>query len=614
MYSGGELTYDRISVPNCFHHDYAIYTGECQPWGHEPVGNETAVRPEVSVDALMSGGPTDNRDAYADPVDFASMSEEDQVIRARFLPYQKPVRRLKNVGGRMAPTYPQPIPVIPITPAQADQANFQNLEFIPVMVATENGENDLPAVTTHSITENTPAFFVPAGDIEQETITTPNGGVIVAKGMKTFGGVIRVYGCRLNKGETISGAGFWGKLWNGIKKYAPKVLSTTGKALINTVKEIGSGGVIIAKGMHGGMITKTKYRQNSRWPQPEHKQQPAGRRVMFNPAGQVYHIPSAPPPPFPPARPIPTPSAPPPPPAYPLPPPPPPPAFPSPCDQPVALDSIDDGAGPYVVNYGDYQEVPISGQQQGAYVPPHKRRQPRYDGIPINIRQDPRQEFVPAVPLPDQIQQAGNDDDDGNDQVVGPQLKDKIWNGLKQAAKFAAIAASMYKGYNQGMELYNQLVPQTNSSIIPNGTVMPVDGTTATADAPSSNILSSIFGTDSSIYAQNDPAASTAAFEDMVAEHSFITPEVKNILETNGYNYTKAILWQPEALTDFPPDVYNNVPIPRKLTRKELDQIYTIVNTGQGSLLPFWNEPNVASVLKKEAKMGNRLKFQRGYK
>ena len=113
---------------------------------------------------------------------------------------------------------------------------------------------------------------------------------------------------------------------------------------------------------------------------------------------------------------------------------------------------------------------------------------------------------------------------------------------------------------------------------------------------------------------QNDPAASTAAFEDMVAEHSFITPEVKNILETNGYNYTKAILWQPEALTDFPPDVYNNVPIPRKLTRKELDQIYTIVNTGQGSLLPFWNEPNVASVLKKEAKMGNRLKFQRGYK
>ena len=500
MYSGGELTYDRISVPNCFHHDYAIYTGECQPWGHEPVGNETAVHPEVSVDALMSGGPTDNRDAYADPADFASMSEEDQVIRARFLPYQKPVRRLKNVGGRMAPTYPQPIPVIPITPAQADQANFQNLEFIPVMVATENGENDLPAVTTHSITENVPAFIVPAGDIEQETITTPNGGVIVAKGMKTFGGVIRVYGCRLNKGETISGAGFWGKLWNGIKKYAPKVLSTTGKALINTVKEIGSGGVIIAKGMHGGMITKTKYRQNSRWPQPEHKQQPAGRRVMFNPAGQVYHIPSAPPPPFPPARPIPTPSAPPPPPTYPLPsapPPPPPPAFSSPYDQPVALDSIDDGAGPYVVNYGDYQEVPISGQQQGAYVPPHKRRQPRYDGIPINIRQDPRQEFVPAVPLPDQIQQAGNDDDDDDDQVVDSQLKDKIWNGLKQAAKFAAIAASMYKGYNQGMELYNQLVPQTNSSsITPNNTVIPVDGTTSTADAPSSNILSSIFGTE----------------------------------------------------------------------------------------------------------------------
>lgn len=605
MYSGGELTYDRISVPNCFHHDYAIYTGECQPWGHEPVGNETAVRPEVSVDALMSGGPTDNRDAYADPADFASMSEEDQVIRARFLPYQKPVARLKNVGGRMAPTYPQPIPVIPISPAQADDANFQTLEFLPVLVATENGENDLPAVTIHSITENIPAFIVPAGDIEQETITTPNGGVIVAKGIKTFGGVIRTYGCRLNHGETISGAGFWNKLWNGIKKYAPKVLSTTGKALINTVKEIGSGGVIIAKGMHGGMITRTHYRQNGRWPQPAHKQQPAGRRVMLNPAGQVYHIPSAPP----------QPAA-----AYssapPYVPPPPyssvPPTFSPPSDQPMPLGSIDDGAGPYVVNYGDHQEVPIS-EQQGAYVPPHKRRQPRYDGIPINVKQGPRAEFIPAVPLPDQIQQqAGNDDDD--DQVVGPQLKDKILNGVKQAAKFAAIAASLYKGYNQGMELYNQLVPQTNSSLIPNDTAaIPVDGTTST-DTASSNILSSIFGTDSSIYTQADPAASTAAFEDMVADQSFITPEVKNILEANGYNYTKAILWQPEALTDFPPDVYNNVPIPRKLTRKELDQIYTVVNTGQGSLLPFWNEPNVAKVLKEQAKMGNRLKFQRGYK
>ena len=198
--------------------------------------------------------------------------------------------------------------------------------------------------------------------------------------------------------------------------------------------------------------------------------------------------------------------------------------------------------------------------------------------------------------------------------MLDAEVLNKIYKGAAAAASLAGTAASIYG------------VLRSNGIILPRGNMTALDSNatnsslanfTDIANITQPNITSDIYNVNDTLGLANltnyTDFADNSSFvpnETQVADFydprtSFLTPELKEMLRTEAYSEDDSRyrvtfrMRDPDRLVVFPPD--EGKEHPRMLTKLELDQIYTLISIGKDYLLPFWTEPGVAPILKKNA-------------